>query len=151
MRTDTPSNTTQTRTRTTDHGLLTAQRQLSATATADQLSSTSVDESLVCGKLATGGSHVNRPHIKINAGRSQLTVTGMVDTGSNRMLMDYDTWARLVSQTKINCEYKLGPSPLLVTLTGTPIDIKGTVNIYWECGSRSSDSLYIRCIMVNSN
>ena len=68
--------------------------------------------------------------LEINASRSQLTVTALGDTGSTRTLMDYDTWTRLVSRTKINCEYKLGPSSILVTLTGTPIDIKGTVNIH---------------------
>ena len=30
-------------------------------------------------ELPTGGGHVNRPHIRINAGRSQLTVTALVD------------------------------------------------------------------------
>ena len=63
---------------------------------------------------------VSRPHIRIKC--KDKLMAALVDTGACTTLMDYQVFLDI----RNNCEYKLTTSPSLCTLTGTPIDTKGS-------------------------
>ena len=65
---------------------------------------------------------VSRPHIKITVGTER--VAALVDTGACATLMDYGLYMDMIRNISQNS--KLTPSPSLCTLTGAPIDTKGS-------------------------
>ena len=65
---------------------------------------------------------VSRPHIKITVGTER--VAALVDTGACATLMDNGLYMDMIRNISQNS--KLTPSPSLCTLTGAPIDTKGS-------------------------
>ena len=65
---------------------------------------------------------VSRPHIKITVGTER--VAALVDTGACATLMDYGLYRDIIGN--ITQHSRLTPSPSLCTLTGAPIDTKGS-------------------------
>ena len=81
------------------------------------------------GKLPRGpGILVSRPHIKITVGTERVAtlvdVAAFLDTVACVTLMDYGLYMDIIGNITQNS--KLTPSPSLCTLTGAPIDTKGS-------------------------